>query len=92
MHPEKKAVVIDYGLATIMLPVVMMGSMTGVLINIMFPSLILALILTAVLASLTIQASCKTKQIYRKETIRLAQKRKDRAMMSMSDVDMEQEF
>lgn len=40
-HPEKDAVIIDYGLASIMLPVVMMGSMIGVLINIMFPSLLL---------------------------------------------------
>lgn len=40
-HPEKDAVIIDYGLATIMLPIVMMGSMTGVLVNIMFPSLVL---------------------------------------------------
>ena len=40
-HPEKDGVIIDYGLASIMLPVVMMGSMIGVLINIMFPSLLL---------------------------------------------------
>ncbi len=40
-HPEKNAVVIDYGLASIMLPVVMMGSMIGVLFNIMLPSIIL---------------------------------------------------
>lgn len=40
-HPEKDAVIIDYGLATIMLPVVMMGSMIGVLLNIIFPSLLL---------------------------------------------------
>lgn len=52
-HPEKNAVIIDYGLATIMLPVVMMGSMTGVLINIMFPNLILTACLTFVLAFLT---------------------------------------
>ena len=33
MHPEKDVVIIDYGLATIMLPSVMMGSMIGVLTN-----------------------------------------------------------
>ncbi len=32
-HPEKDSVIIDYGLATIMLPAVMMGSMVGVLAN-----------------------------------------------------------
>ena len=40
-HPEKDAVVIDYGLATVMLPTVLMGSLIGVFINVMFPALIL---------------------------------------------------
>ena len=40
-HPEKDAVLIDYGLATIMLPIVIMGSMVGVLANVMLPSLVL---------------------------------------------------
>ena len=53
-HPEKNAVIIDYGLATIMLPIVMMGSMTGVLVNIMFPSLLLSICLTVVLVFLCI--------------------------------------
>lgn len=40
-HPEKDSVIIDYGLATIMLPSVMMGSMLGVLANQALPGLIL---------------------------------------------------
>ena len=60
-HPEKDAVIIDYDLATIMLPVVMMGSMTGVLINIMFPSMLLSICLTVVLTLLTFQAACKAR-------------------------------
>mmetsp|Transcript_34661 Transcript_34661/g.33853 ORF Transcript_34661/g.33853 Transcript_34661/m.33853 type:complete len:94 (+) Transcript_34661:268-549(+) len=40
-HPKKSSVVIDYGLSTIMLPLVLVGSLNGVVVNLMFPSLIL---------------------------------------------------
>ena len=41
-HPERKeCVVIDYGLASVMLPTVLMGSLVGVLVNVMLPGLIL---------------------------------------------------
>lgn len=41
MHPEKNTVVIDYGLATVMLPTVLTGSLIGVFLNVMLPPLIL---------------------------------------------------
>jgi len=44
-----------------MLPVVMMGSMIGVLFNLVFPSLILQVCLTIVLIFLTIQSSNKAR-------------------------------
>ncbi len=53
-HPEKDAVIIDYGLATIMLPAVMIGSMVGVLANQMLPALILQSSLTLLLIVLTV--------------------------------------
>ena len=40
-HPKKDTVLIDYGLATVMLPTVLMGSLTGVLVNVMLPALLL---------------------------------------------------
>ena len=40
-HPEKDAVLIDYGVATVMLPSVMMGSLLGVFFNVMLPALVL---------------------------------------------------
>ena len=52
-HPQKDAIVIDYNLAMIMLPTVMMGSFIGVLINKIFPDAILIVILTFVLCFLT---------------------------------------
>lgn len=66
-HPEKDAVIIDYGLATIMLPAVMMGSMLGVLTNQSLPGVILQVSLTALLFFLTINSGLKARQIYLKE-------------------------
>lgn len=40
-HPEKDAVAIDYGLATVMQPTVLIGSFLGVFVNVMLPPLIL---------------------------------------------------
>ena len=71
-HPEKDAVIIDYGLASIMLPAVMMGSMVGVLANVMLPSLVLQTSLALLLIFLTIQSGSKARQIYTKENAKLA--------------------
>ncbi len=60
-HPEKDAVVIDYGLASIMLPAVMMGSMVGVLANVVLPGVILQASLTGLLIFLSTQAGMKAR-------------------------------
>ena len=74
-HPEKRATQIDYGIVIVMMPLVMVGSFTGVLVNIMLPSLMLAIILTALLAFLSLQSMFKGREMYVKETKML----KDRA-------------
>lgn len=71
-HPEKDAVIIDYGLATIMLPSVMMGSMIGVLANQALPAMILQTSLTVLLVFLTFQSIKKARQIYMKENVKIA--------------------
>jgi uncharacterized membrane protein YfcA len=48
-HPEKKATSIDYGIVIVMLPLVLVGSFTGVLINVMLPPILLSIILTMLL-------------------------------------------
>jgi uncharacterized membrane protein YfcA len=70
-HPEKDAVLIDYDLASIMLPMVMMGSMIGALASITLPNLILQILLTLLMISLTALAGLKGKQIYLKENARM---------------------
>jgi hypothetical protein len=41
-HPEKKTnVALDYSLASVMMPTVLMGSFIGVIFNIMLPDMII---------------------------------------------------
>lgn len=55
MHPEKpEAVGLDYGIAIVMMPLVLVGSFSGVLINLWLSDLILGIILTCLLIFLTV--------------------------------------
>lgn len=40
-HPNKDAVTIEYGLTNIMLPTVLMGSVSGVFLNMLLPEFVL---------------------------------------------------
>jgi len=51
-----------------MMPLVLVGSFCGVLVNIILPPILLSLLLTVVLVLLTAQSFMKGKQIYHKET------------------------
>lgn len=70
-HPDKETPIVNYDLATVMLPLVMVGSMLGVMVNLMFPSLILQVVLTVLLIVLTRHSYLKAVQIYRKENEKL---------------------
>jgi uncharacterized membrane protein YfcA len=70
-HPEKKATSIDYGIVIVMLPLVLVGSFTGVLVNIMLPPLILSGILTLLLIYLTWTSYKSAIKIWRKETVEI---------------------
>jgi uncharacterized membrane protein YfcA len=67
-HPEKDATVIDYGIVIVMMPLVLVGSFVGVLVNLTLPGLVLSLMLTIILVALTLQSWYKAHQIYAKET------------------------
>ena len=67
---------IDYGLAIIMLPTVMMGSFIGVIMNAAMPDLILQVCLTLLLAFLTVQSALKAREIMRKENAKIRAKKK----------------
>ena len=67
-HPIKDCVVIDYGLAIIMLPTVLMGSLIGVFLNVMFPSVILLAILTLLLFLLCVHSGFKAFSVFKEES------------------------
>ncbi len=52
-HPEKKATLIDFGIVIVMLPLVIVGSATGVLVNLRLPPVLLSACLTVLLLFLT---------------------------------------
>lgn len=68
-HPEKNGPIIEYSLVIVMMPMVLVGSFVGVLINIMLPDFVLSIILTVLLLGLAIQSLKKGVQLYKKETI-----------------------
>lgn len=52
-HPEKDSTHIDYGIVIVMLPLVILGSFLGVLLNIILPPVALSIMLTVLLVVLT---------------------------------------
>jgi hypothetical protein len=69
-HPEKEARTIDYGIVIVMMPMVVMGSFTGVLINIMLPSVTIIILLTLVLICLTIHSAIQAYSLHSKEDLK----------------------
>ena len=65
---------IDYGIVIVMMPLVLVGSFVGVLLNIMLPPILPSTILTIILMLLTVQSFFKGKQIYNKETAALVRR------------------
>jgi len=56
-HPEKKdCVALDYGLATVMMPTVLIGSFIGNIFNLFLPDVMVQICLTLLLFFLTVQA------------------------------------
>ena len=67
-HPDKDAVSIDYGLTNIMLPTVLMGSVTGVFLNILLPPVILQVSMFCLLFFLAVNSTMKAVEIFKKES------------------------
>jgi len=76
-HPEKKATSIDYGIVIVMLPLVLVGAFTGVLVNIVLPPIILSTILTLLLLYLTFTSLQSAIKIWRKETEQILKEEKE---------------
>lgn len=63
-HPEKDTVALDYGLAAVMMPAVLIGSFLGLLLSPLLPELVKQIVLALVLFFLTFQAGIKARQLY----------------------------
>ena len=68
-NPDKPQMpAIDYGLAIVMMPLTLLGSLIGAYFYVSFPELILLIILTLLLILLTYNSADKGIEIYRKES------------------------
>ena len=67
-HPNKNKVAIDYDAAMVMMPMVLLGSSLGVLLNSMLPDAVIAILLTLLLLLTSIKCYFKGKKLYKKES------------------------
>lgn len=74
-HPEKAdSTSIDYGMTNVMMPLILVGSLTGAYVYVSFPDLVLQIILTILLFILMIESGRKFIETYRKESKAKAEK------------------
>jgi uncharacterized membrane protein YfcA len=72
-HPQKDSTLIDYNIVILMLPLVLMGSFLGVLVNIMTPNIILSSFLTFILIVLAFRSWLNANKLYKKETAKASE-------------------
>lgn len=70
-HPEKDSTVIEYQVVIVMMPMVLVGSFVGVIVNIYLPALVLSSILFLLLFVLVIQSTGKAASLFKKETVKI---------------------
>ena len=68
-HPNADRTIIDYNLAMIMMPAVLLGGFLGMYISEILPEALITIVLTLILIYLTYTTCKKTVALYRKESI-----------------------
>jgi len=68
-HPSADKTVIDYDLASIMMPAVLLGGFSGLYLSAILPEALITIMLTLILCYLTYNTSNKFVKIYKKESI-----------------------
>ena len=71
-HPSKDAKTIDYGIVMVMFPMVLLGSLLGVQINVILPESVLLGGLTLILVFLSFKSTMQLLKIWRKESTKIA--------------------
>ena len=75
-HPEKEnKLAVDYDLVIFLLPMILLGTMIGVMLNIVLPSVIIIAGLTLVLVYLDYMCITKGMKLYKKENEEKAKKK-----------------
>ena len=90
-HPKKNSTIIEYSIVIVMMPMVLVGSFVGVLLNIYLPSLVLAIILLSLLLFLSIQSLLKAFTIYKKETVEMSSKKSTTVIPRRGSLDEKSE-
>jgi uncharacterized membrane protein YfcA len=68
-HPnDANKTLIDYDICSVMIPMVLVGSYTGIIISTLLPDLALTVVLTILLMFLTYNTTRKAISVYKKET------------------------
>jgi uncharacterized membrane protein YfcA len=67
-HPDKNSTMVEYQIVIVMMPMVLVGSFVGVLVNIYLPGLILAIVLTLHFIFFLVKGLHKGRKMYVKET------------------------
>jgi hypothetical protein len=89
-HPQNEdKMVIDHSITSIMVPMILVGSYMGVMLNVLLPEVALAIILTLLLAYLTYSTTNKGLNLWNKETIE--NKRGPSYKESEEDIELEGE-
>ena len=68
-HPNKQATIVDYNLASIMVPLVLFGSFFGTIVSNILPDAVLTIILGILMIYLTWESFDKAVALWKKETI-----------------------
>lgn len=69
-HPDKPGCTsIDYGMTNVMMPLILIGSLTGAYIYVSFPDLVLQIVLTLLLFILMVESGRKFFDTYKKESL-----------------------
>lgn len=68
-HPnDENKTLIDYDICSVMIPMVLVGSYSGIIISTLLPDVVLTVVLTILLIFLTYNTTKKAFNVYKKET------------------------
>jgi len=70
-HPLRDAPVVDMNISILMLPIVLVGSFIGVIVNIWTPNIILSSCLTVILVLLAYRSLQTARKLYERETFNI---------------------